>query len=139
MSLNVSLYQEISSAASLALVGTRVYPLGNLPKAVTFPLITFQRIDAEHVRHLTSGAALVADTYSIVIWDDSTSIAETLNDALRQLLDNFTGDMGTTSTTAVDAAFLEDEEHIAEFPTDASPIGRYAVEHTYTIWHEETN
>jgi hypothetical protein len=78
----------------------RAYPM-ILPQDWTAPAITFQRISANRWRHLAGPAGRNAVRVQIDCYAATYNGAKTLAEAVRGVLDGYTGTMGTFTVGAV--------------------------------------
>ena len=139
MSLRVSLFKHLQATVRDVFVDADVYPVGALPKQTRTRYVTFQRISAQHQRHLGGGSGLVSQRWQIDCWARTMADAELMSDAIRVALDNRTTAIGDgENLTPINAAFLEDDSEEFTAPTDKSQIGHARVRMDFMIWHSET-
>ena len=139
MSLRVSLFKHLQATVRDVFVDADVYPVGALPKQTRTRYVTFQRISAQHHRHLNGGSGVRSERWQIDCWTRTMSDAELMSDAIRISLDNRTTAIGDgANLTEIDAAFLEDDSEEFTAPTDKSQVGHARVRMDFTIWHSET-
>lgn len=137
MSLAGALRTHLVNASTSA--GDRVWPKGHVPTGAIFPYIAYQRINNSHVRHQSGGSGLAEPRYQIDCYGDRFSTADTLGSEVRELLDNFTGTLGSGDVTAsVEIAYLDNDFSDEEPATDNSQIGRYVERLDFIINHRET-
>ena len=128
------LYHLQNTAGVAALVSTRVYP-NKLPETVTFPAITYQRIDSPRVlTHDTSGATGTArPRFQFDAWGTTYASAKAVTDAIRAALNGYVGAMGTGgSTVTVQSSLIQDERF-----DDFGDAGILRISSDYIIWHLE--
>ena len=139
MSLRVSLFKHLQATVRDVFVDADVYPIGALPKETRTRYVTFQRISAQHQRHLNGGSGLVSQRWQIDCWTRTMADAELMADAIRISLDNRTTAIGSgENLTEINAAFLEDDSEEFTAPTDKSQIGHARVRMDFMIWYPET-
>ena len=101
--LDESLYSYLTNYASLtSLVSTRVYPF-QVPNGVTFPCVTFQRIDTpRELTHDTSGIGndLAHPRFQFDAWAETYASAKAINEQIRAALNGKTGMIGSQVETA---------------------------------------
>lgn len=141
MSFKEAFYAHLSTASTVvSVVSTRVYPVGELPKDVVAPYITFAVEEVQHERHLTGGEGLARSRVSVAGWAEDYSGAAAIQGTLRALLDNYRGIIGTATIAYISAlgTFMEPESDEYVPPSDASQVGMHAVSMTFVIWHPES-
>ena len=139
MSLRVSLFTHLQATVRDVFADADVYPVGSLPKATRKRYVTYQRISAQHHRHLNGGSGVVSQRWQIDCWAQTMTDVELMGDAIRVSLDNRTTAIGSGGdVTEIDAAFLEDDSEEFTAPTDSSQIGHARVRMDFMIWHPET-
>lgn len=136
MTLEEGLYVYLQSKTDITnLVSTRVYPY-TLPQEVTLPAITYSRNNTpRELTHDTSGSTgtLAKVGMQFDVYAETYAKVKQVTDALRKVLNGYSGTMGTApNTIAVRAALVFDE--LADFQGD---VGLYHMIASYTIWQEE--
>lgn len=124
----------LANATVAGLVGTKVYPLAADADA-TLPWVTWRRTGIRREQTLSGpmGVPAVRVEYQIVA--TTYEAARTLADAMRAVLDGYTG---TADNTTVRLASLEDEsDEFASLNGDQLP-DTYVVRQTYEILWQET-
>lgn len=82
------LFAKLSGdAAVTALVATRIYPEGGVPKDATYPLVTYMQVSAGAVRRLDGAATGFATLQQIDIYARTHAAAEAIAAAVRACLD----------------------------------------------------
>lgn len=118
-----------------ASVGSRVFPIGEVPQGCQRPLITYQGLGlAGDARHQQGAGDLAADDVSVVCWADDYSEAHTLGDHVRQAL---SGRRGTFDGETLLGIFSSARRSDAEERADRSEHAIAAAEQIWTIWHRE--
>lgn len=140
MSIQRSIYDRLRSNATISgLIGTRIYP-GLAPlSAGTDPYIAYsvRRSDGSHS---TSGAeGLVFQTVTINCVDNDGVTAHALAEAVRDSIDGYRGDMGTSpNTTDVRGCWLENDDEQFGDPSEGSDIPRVTRVMVFEVAHRET-
>ncbi len=111
------------------LVGSRIFPL-KLPQAVTYPAVTYQRIDTERIRSFGGPSGLAHSRIQLDLWDKTYSGVKALADAVRRVLDGFKGLMGAEDIGGV--SLLSDSDSPFE-----SGVEVFRLSQDYSIWHKE--
>ena len=142
MTFRQSLSDQLRTIARGAFSDAEVFPAGVAPapaQAIT-RYVTFQRISANHVRHLQGGSGLATDRYQVTSWAKKPADAMVLAERLRERFDNNRrGGIGEAGNLwATNAVFLESEQDTFDTPTDASQEGWHGVIQDFILWHEET-
>lgn len=118
-----------------SLVSTRIYPF-NLPQEVALPALAYSRNNTpRELTHDTSGATgtLARVSLQFDVYSETYSKVKQVTDALRKVLNGYSGSMGTAPNTVTIRAVLVYDE-IPDFQGD---IGLYHMIATYTFWQEE--
>lgn len=139
MAIYTAVRHRICSDTTIkSLVGNRVYQSGNVPTSAELPYIAYQRISANHERHLTGGLGLVHSRFQIDVWGDSNTEVSNVGDALRERLDNYRGIMGSGTTVDVRCCTLDTDEDGYEKPVDNDNKGIFRVSQDYIITYVES-
>jgi hypothetical protein len=140
MSAQRFIYQHLKENGKVsAIVGDRIYPLGEVDETVKPPYVTFQRISNVHERHLNGGTGLAHPRWEINVWARGALENDNLAEAIREAMDNFSGDVDTgAGTFDVRSVFLEDDEQDFEPSFDGSGRGVWRTRMDFIIWHGET-
>ena len=112
-----------------AIVGTRVY-VSKAPQKAALPHIVITQMRSEDYKSLDNTGNLRAVDYDIDCRADRSVESETLGNAVRTFLQDYSGAAGTYTIGAV---LLNDETNDYEPPTDASDVGVHTVTLDVTI------
>lgn len=124
-----------ADAALTALVSARIFPV-IAPASAAYPSVTVTRVFNEHTRHMLASGGLSIALYQIDTWALSSPSAESVAEAVRNLLDGYvTKDMGGVD---VRSSFLDLEEDTVETPQDGSQDFIYRIRQDYKIIHGES-
>jgi len=139
-SLRVALFQFLTQQSGvIALVNDRVYPVGESPKTIVYPYITYQKISNRHIRHMSVGSQLAASRFQINCWAKDASDADAVGQAVREAMDNRRGDIGTGGNVVnLRGSFLDSDDEDFEPPSDDSKVGRHNARLDLIIWHVES-
>ena len=127
-------YLEAQSGVT-NIVSTRIYPHHLPPNNTTYPVLTHQMISNNHDHNLDGAAGNTVARVQIDCWGLKLSDVETLAEAVRNVLQGYSGAMGT-----VDVGFVQllNELDLSESPKDASSVYLYRRMQEYSIKHAET-
>jgi hypothetical protein len=129
-----SLYYILANDATIAgLVSTKIYP-NHIPQSATAPMIVYVQITGDRDHVLGSATGYVKATFQLNLWDDDYSGARTLANAVRNLLDDYSGAVGTV---VIHRILIENERDISEFPSDTQLLFRYGKVLDFTVWFNE--
>lgn len=123
----------VADATVSGLVGSRIYPLIG-PKGSTLPLVLWRRtaIRREQTLAAPMGVPTVVLEYQVLA--ETYEAARTAADAIRGVLDGYTG---TADNTTVRQTSLEDEADDLVSLNGAELPDTYAVRQTYEVlWQE---
>jgi len=110
-SIEQSIYSLLTNDASVtALTSTRIYP-AIVPEQAAMPAITYQQISGDREHDFDDAIGYATGRFQINCWDDSYGGARVLANAVRQVLDGFTG---TSYGLYVHHIFLMDEGDMPE-------------------------
>lgn len=98
------------------LVGSRVY-LGNAPQKADYPHIVITQIGADGFNNMASSNVLRAVDFDIDCKADRSVESETLSNAVRAFIDDYTGVAGSQTISAV---LFQDESTDVEPARDGS-------------------
>jgi hypothetical protein len=129
-----SLYYILANDATIAgLVSTKIYP-NHIPQSATAPMIVYVQITGDRDHVLGSATGYVKATFQLNLWDDDYSGARTLANAVRNLLDDYSGIVGTV---VIHRILIENERDISNFPSDTQLLFRYGKVLDFTVWFNE--
>ena len=102
MSLETSLYLELSTHADIQpLVGNRVYPV-LLPQHPTYPAITYRRDDDARYSTIDGNQSQTIDASMVLdAWAETYAAAKGLADTIKAALQNLTGNMSGLTVNRV--------------------------------------
>ncbi|MCP4617178.1 MAG: DUF3168 domain-containing protein [Bradyrhizobium sp.] len=134
-----AIYYELSNAAAItALVSTRIYPAGDVPQAPTLPYLAWFKVDNQHTRHQSGGSDLAQARFQIDAWATTATAAEAIYEALRGVLDNYSGDMGDPGdSVTVRSCVLDTDSSGFIPPTAGGPRGLQRQTMDFLIWYRE--
>ena len=139
MSLRISLFKHLRATVRDVFADADVYPANAVPKTTHKRYVIYQRISAEHHRHLLGGSGVVSQRWQIDCWARTMADAELMSDAIRVSLDNRTTAIGDgENVTDIDAAFLDNDSEETTAPTDSRQVGRARVRMDFMSWSPET-
>ena len=124
-----------SKTAVTNLVGTRIYPR-HLPRDnTTYPVLTHQLISNNHLHVIGSAAGQSTARVQVDCWGLKLADVETLAEAVRGILQGYSGKMGT-----VDVGFvmLVNDMDMHESPKDASEQWLYRRVMDFTVKYGES-
>lgn len=90
----------IADTTVAALVATRMYPQF-LPQSVTYPAISYSVVSRVSSRDLSGPSGRVRVRISVNCWAETYAEAKSLSEAVRQRLDGFKGNMGSSEAGSV--------------------------------------
>ena len=109
------------------------------PKGL-FPRIVYQAISTDHTHHMTGPSGLVSALYqfSIMVVNDSET-GYAIADAVRQVLDKFSGDVTGLpgGVVAIDEIHIENQLDDFEPPSDNSENVIHIIRQDYSVWYRE--
>ena len=117
----VSLLTNESTISNI--VGSRVY-VSKAPQTAPLPYIVITQMTSEEFKSLDNTGNLRAIDFDIDCKADRSVEAETLGNAVRTFIQDYTG---TAGTYTIGAVLLNDESTDYEAPTDASDVGVHTV------------
>lgn len=123
----------LQSATITALVGANVFT-GRSDQGQALPRINIQRISGGQEHDLDGAAANANPRIQIDCYAATDIACDTLADAVRNMLDGYTGVMGTHF---VDVAYQDDRHDGEDAPIDGSDVATYRVTQDYFIRYTE--
>ena len=124
--LEQGLYSKLIGNSPMTLADVRVYP--STPQSPTFPLIRYQRINANRTQSLDANVGVTEVTMQIDCMARSYSEAKTLADSVRVILHGYRGAWGSLTARHVS---LDTENEFSEQDGDRKT---YWVTHRYRVW-----
>ena len=121
------------------LVGTRIYwvriPQKN-PSDANYPCITYRRATGGHVHNLDGAQGYAEAIVEIDIWGPDSEVVENVGEQVRESLQGFRGEMGTTDVRR--RVTLEDEQDFY-YPSEVGDdVGVYRIQYKYKIGYGES-
>lgn len=113
---------------------TRIY-CGHAPQSVAFPSIVISMSRKLHIRSMDGGEALAHSTIDIDCRAQSFVDMQSLQNAVRIVLDGKTGTLGSTD---VSSALLQSEVYIVEPPLFATDKPIHRIVMGFDVFHEES-
>lgn len=119
-----------------AVVGTRIYPAGDVPEQDQLPRLTYQRIDTDHAAGLDGSHGFADGQVQINCVSRKRKEARTLAELvrLRMLSTSF---QGTIAGVVVKGARIEGDGDTVELPQSAEEKGVSGVALTFRVWFKE--
>ena len=116
----------LADAGISALVGTRIYPGGQLPQNPTLPAITYKLISGNWIQTATGAAGLAGPRMQIDCWAETYAGADALFELVRLRI-NGKGDGGN-----IQGMFLEGNRDVSD-----PVLGVRGRSADAFVWHEE--
>lgn len=123
----------VGDATVGGLVGTRVYP-AIVPQNASLPATTYQQLSGVREHTCAGPQGMASPRFQINCWADTYAEARTLSDAVRVLLDGYSG---TVSERTVHVMMLEDEGDMPEVPAGKDVLKRFVKRLDFIIWFKE--
>jgi len=119
------------------IVGSQIW-LFHLPSPAIYPAVTLHVISTTQGHNLDGRDSYVKSRIQVDSWSNSYAQATALADAIGDLIDGFTGVMGSTTFGAIlspdeDGA----ENHFYEQPADGGNFGLYHIASDYFCFYFE--
>ena len=129
------MYLKLTGDAELtALVGTRIHAM-RAPKSSTLPRVVFNVIDEPRRPHMTGASGLVVPRFQIDVYASSSPGAHAVKEAIRNLLDGFSG---TLTGVVVKRVFLDNTEDSYEKTHEEDPEPVYRIRMDFLVWYVES-
>jgi len=137
--LHTAIVYALKNDATVAgLVSTRIYPAGRVEQGAVLPYITIQKIDNLHTNHQSGSSSLAHARFQVDGWASTRVSAFKVYEAVKDVLDNFTGSLGDPSDPVdVKHAILDSDREDFLPPADASGRGAYRASMDFLFWHAE--
>ena len=138
MSIRSALYKHLSTHAEITpIFGTRIYPQF-APHSAILPRLTYRGVDQEPTRSFAGHAGLTNRTYRLTAWDDDDLGADAGAEVLRDVLDNFSGTLGSApDSITVQRIYVRGAPDELIAPDDASDVPKFGVSLIVDIWAAE--
>lgn len=124
----------VANATVAGLLGTKIYPLAADTDA-SLPWVTWRRSANRRQPTLSGPMGVPIVTIEYTVFAATYESARTVADAIRQVLDGYTG---TADNTTVRQTSLEDESDDFATLNGAELPDAYAVRQTYEVLWQET-
>ena len=124
----------LSVSAVTNLVSTRIYPL-TLPQGVTMPAVRYQRISGNSDPHIGGTTGTATARLQFDIFATTYAAAESLRDAIREAIDQYTG---TSSGVVIHSCNATNHLDLFDEPVHGDAVGLYQMVSDYEIIHSES-
>ena len=137
MTIESALFSYLSTKAEVtAAVGTRI--LREIaPEGAIYPFMTYTVVGDVPEHHMGGASGLTNVTMQIDVWAETFGEAVSLSEVIRNVLDGFTGDMGSENLS-IRTCHLENKISLPEADLEGaqSPVFRKSLD--FLIWHVES-
>lgn len=123
----------IGDATVYSLIETRVYP-NIIPQGADMPAVTYQQISGVRDHAFSGPNGLVSARFQINCWSDSYSEARQLSEAVRKLLDGYSG---TVNTREIQSIMLENEGDMPQISAGKDVLRRFGKRLDFIVWFKE--
>jgi hypothetical protein len=140
MSWEAALYSELTGDATVSgLVGTRIYPMGEVAQNVALPYVTYAKIAYTRERYQGGRAGLVPASVQIDCWAQGANECLSLKAAVAAAIDNKRDTLGSgASQETIKLATIYDEQSFYDEPEAGEEIGVQRQMLRATIWYVTT-
>jgi hypothetical protein len=121
------------NAGVLAITSSRIYPQ-IVPQGTVYPAIRYNQISGIREHTTSDTVNMVTSRFQIDCYGTTHSGARTLADAVRALLDNY---HGTVGSVVIQCVHLIDENDFFEETIGVDQLRRYGKTQDYQIWYNE--
>lgn len=122
----------LTKASITTLLGTRIFPNKIPQKNSSWPCVVYQII-SQNPGHVLSGCAEYAETrIQFDVYSDTALVRDSLTEALRNVLQGFSGTMGSSTVSSV---VYKNSIDLYEPPADSSDVGLYRNTADYWFRH----
>jgi hypothetical protein len=137
VSWEAALYSELTGDATVSgIVGTRVYPMGEVAQNATLPYVTYSKTGYTRERYQGGRAGLVPASVQIDCWAQGAKDALDLKAAVAAAIDDKRGTLGSgASAETVKLITIYDEQSFYEKPEAGEEIGVQRQMLRATIWY----
>lgn len=115
------------------LVGTRIRPHAAHPSD-DYPYIVYFRISTRHIESFDGSAGLAGARIQVQCWDETFSTVQTLSNAIRAVLQGYSGTVGGD---VIQGISILDELDDFEPPVKKTERGVHASAIDALVWFEE--
>lgn len=111
-----------------------IYPV-LAPQNAPFPLVVYRRTGTRRDRSLAGNAGRPVATFSVSVVCETYSQAKDISDAIRLVIDNFTGE--SSGVTIVNASLVSEVDNM-ERPPEGQAKPLYRVDQVYEVRYIES-
>lgn len=135
MTIRAAVKQYLGAQATLAsLVADRIFPVAR-PQSSPLPAVVFKRLNGAHAHWITGGAGRADPRFLIDCIADTYSDADTLAEAVRAVMQGFSGDVGGVLITSV---VLDDEADDIDEPQEGNDRVAFHIPLIFKIQYRES-
>ena len=132
MSLNDALYKQLSTATLTTQLGsTAIYPVV-APQGKALPYVTYQQISEVRIHAMLSDPGIQSCRYRFSFWSTSHKQVKRLADKGREVLQDFSGNLG--GTVAVQRIFFDNEVDMHAIDLQTKEV-TYRTDQDYIVWY----
>ena len=132
MSLNEALYKQLSTATLTTQLGsTAIYPMV-APQGKALPYVTYHQISEMRVHAMVSDPGIERCRYRLSFWSTSHKQVKLLADKGREVLQNFSGNLG--GSVAIQRIFFDEEVDMMAIDNETQKI-TYRTDQDYILWY----
>ena len=103
------IYAEVTGDATVAgYISTRLYA-NILPQNVTYPAATYQRVAGGKLHTQGTDSGVAEPLFQITVYSEEYDEAVNIREAIRAVLQDFSGDIGSKGVTVL-AVLLDDQD-----------------------------
>ena len=113
------------------LIGTKIFPW-EVPQGTVLPAVSYQQTGNERVRSLSGPSGRARPRLQIDVYADTYDLAHQISDAIRQVLDGYSGPAGTYQ---IDGSILDGDRDAVETQGQSSAV---RITNDYLFSHPET-
>ncbi len=132
MELHEAIYKQLSTATLTTQLGsTAIYPMV-IPQGKALPAVTYQQISEVWSHTMGVDPGIRTSRYQLSYWSTSYKQVKLLADKGRNVLQDFSGDLGGSVT--VQRIFFDNEVDLSDIdPETKLPI--FHIAQDFIIWH----
>ena len=134
MSIGAAIYTLLSGDATLTAAVDKIAP-GFAPPNTAGVYLTYFQVSGPRTHSLAGAQGLARTRWQFNVWAADQADVDAAKDALRRLLDGYSGAQGGTTFQGV---FLSDEGELSDPSPDADAARVFGARQDYTIHAEET-
>lgn len=127
----VSILEDSATVGALA--ADRIYPLV-IPQGGTLPAISYQEVSGERL-HTLDGADMAHPVFQLTCWAETYGEAKAMADAIRLLLNGYSG---TVDTIVIQYVRMVGENDLGWVSPENDELRRYGVAQDFQVHHTET-